>query len=136
MKRRIRILMLTVAFVWGMPGLAQLTGTRFNIPFNFQVGQYQLPAGEYRVSAINDKALLISRLDGSEGMVAVTNTPLENATKNRHAQLVFASYGEKHFLSQAWLNSEFGRELPKSVQEAEYARIAQHKLSLVYSNSR
>lgn len=136
MKRRVCMLTLTVAFVWAMPGLAQLTGTRFNIPFNFQVAQYQLPAGEYRVSAINDKALLISRLDGSEGMVATTNTPLENATKDGHAQLVFASYAEKRFLSKAWLNSEFGRELPKSVQEAECARISQHKLSLVYSNSR
>ncbi|HET7214276.1 MAG TPA: hypothetical protein VFL79_11845, partial [Terriglobia bacterium] len=126
MKRRVCILTLTMAFLWGMPGLAQLTGTRFNIPFNFQVGQYQLPAGEYRISAVSDKALLISRLDGTAGIVAMTSTPLENPTKSGHAQLAFASYGEKHFLSQAWLNREFGRELPKSAQEAEYARIAQH----------
>lgn len=127
---------LALFFVAIVPTWGQLTGTRFTIPFTFQVGKYELPAGEYRVSAVNDKALLISRIDGIEAVVVMTKAPVESPMATGRARLVFTSYEEKSFLSQVWLNREFGREVPKSAEETEYARIAQQKLAVVYSKSR
>jgi hypothetical protein len=128
--------LIALVSVWSAPALAQATGTRFHIPFNFQVGKERFPAGEYRLSVVSEKGLLIQQIEGNQSVVTMTKAPVEKPGKNGPAQLVFNRYGDKRFLSEAWLKNSSGRELPSSAEEREYARSAQHDKEVVFASNR
>src|SRR5215831_16849717 len=72
------------------------------IPFDFTAGNKALPAGQYRVAAISDLAMVNSH--------AVQANAAPTSTK-----LIFRRYGDQYFLYQVWVQGESrGRELPQT----------------------
>jgi hypothetical protein len=77
-----------------------------NIPFEFNVGNKTLPAGEYTVTQVNpssDQAILqIRNQDGSVSAMVQMTTAIGKATES--AKLIFNRYGDRYFFAQAWID--------------------------------
>src|SRR5262245_22220941 len=92
--------------VLSINSLAQSAGTQkvlANIPFSFNVGKVNLPAGKYTITVLNPssdrKALQIRSADGRSSAIVLTNT--EKGKASDDAKLVFDRYGDKYFFAQA-----------------------------------
>jgi hypothetical protein len=89
------------------------------IPFEFSAGERVWPAGEYTVSFLNatssNRVLRLTRKDG-RSLVIQTHDVIGNVRDE--GRLVFRRYGEKYFLSQAWLPADnTGLDIAKSRAE-------------------
>jgi hypothetical protein len=91
------------------------------IPFDFNVGNKKLPAGEYtfsRLSGFSDsKTMLVSNLDSSTSVFQLTFGAQVLTPKNE-STLVFHKYFDRYFLEQIWTGGEQeGTQLPESRSE-------------------
>ena len=98
-------------------GRAQLVAS---IPFQFNVGNQSMPAGEYTVSQINPQSghavLQLRAKDGSRTVLIQMNNVIGKATER--AQLVFNRLGSEYYFSQAWMASDdTGWQAPKTKAE-------------------
>ena len=106
---------------------AQLSNPiRAKIPFDFNVGDHKLPAGEYtfsRLSALSDnKVMSISSADASAHVFQSTVEARVLTPKN-DSTLVFRKYGDQYFLEQIWLDGEQeGTQVPESRNERTIQR--------------
>jgi hypothetical protein len=92
-----------------------------NIPFAFTAGAITLPAGEYRVQklAVGSAVLLIQGTDQSAATLVMSNVTEANRPQTK-SKMIFHCYGNRHFLSQIWVEgNSSGIELPRSAQEKE-----------------
>ena len=112
MKRQAYKLMALLVLVGSvaLAAQAQTSGrTRLiaNVPFQFNVGEKTMPAGEYTVIQVNpssDQAVLQLRSkDGSRTVMIQTSNVTGKASES--ARLVFNRYGSQYFFSQAWTSS-------------------------------
>lgn len=90
---------------------AQVFGSqtmRARIPFAFNVGKTNLPAGEYTITVLNPnsdrKVLQIRSADGRRSALIHTAGVNTNTTDN--AKLVFNRYGSRYFFSRAQMAGE------------------------------
>ena len=77
------------------------------IPFQFNVGNKTLPAGEYSVSQVNPDsggALLIRSKDGNASVMIQVGSVIGKAQVS--AKLTFHRYGNKYFFAQAWIDGD------------------------------
>ena len=102
-----------------------LGGTRIkaNIPFDFNISEKKLPAGEYSVGRAtnqsDDLIVSISDRDGHAKAIRLSNTVVRSRPTGK-ALLVFHRYGDQYFLSQVWpAGATTGREFRKSKSELE-----------------
>jgi len=105
-----------------------------NIPFQFNVGNKTLPAGEYSVRQVNpdsDHAVLQLRSkDGSAGAMIQVDSVIGKAQES--AELTFRRYGNKYFFAQAWIDGDnTGRQAPRSKAE----RAAESELAGLQSKT-
>ena len=96
-----------------------------NIPFEFNVGNKTLPAGEYTVAQINpasDHAVLQLRSrGGSASAMAQMGSVIGKAQES--AKLIFNRYGNQYFFAQAWVDGDnTGLQAPKSRAERHIDR--------------
>src|SRR5882724_4096474 len=89
---------------------AQLSNPiRAKIPFDFNLGDKKLPAGEYtfsRVSGLSDtKTMLVDNVDSSTRVFHST-FGLQVLTPNNASTVVFNKYGDQYFLEQIWSSGE------------------------------
>ena len=128
-------LMISVAFalfVLLTSAFAQTGAIRATIPFDFTVGKQTLTAGDYKVT-INGTVLNLMRLDGPGS--AFVPTYGYGYSKDLSPRLVFHRYGNRAFLSEAWI-ADTGSELFASPTELEYARTTkQDQTTLMASRS-
>ena len=100
---------------------AQSIMLRADVPFNFVVGDKQLPSGEYHVKQLQSGVVQV------QGKVTrLSATVLTFGTQARQlsgvGKLVFNRYGDQYFLSRIWVGSSgMGHELRKSRLEREVA---------------
>jgi len=95
------------------------------IPFEFQIGNKALPAGEYSVKPMSQTSMLVQSEDGQASAIILTNNRVQADSSEKAAQerLVFQQYGSKYFLSQVWLvRGGDGRELNKTGAERQAAK--------------
>ncbi|HZE68867.1 MAG TPA: hypothetical protein VE135_04980 [Pyrinomonadaceae bacterium] len=98
---------------------AQLSNPiRAKIPFDFNVGDKKLPAGEYtfsRLSGLSDnKVMSVSSRDASANVFQSTFAA-SVLTAKKESTLVFHKYGDQYFLEQIWTGGEQeGTQLPES----------------------
>jgi len=105
----------------GVPVTAETSSTNVNIPFNFQVGSTILPAGDYAVAMVTDKAIVLQHKGGEAVAVALTNEVNGKSTETR-PHFVFNRYGKSYSLAEAWLhNTDSGRAMMVSDAEREMA---------------
>ena len=96
---------------------------RVNIPFDFQVADTKLPAGEYYVRRLpqtaSDSVVMVSSVREGHRAVRLTNAVNTLSPKSK-ATLLFHRYGDQYFLFQVWpAGGETGRALPRSRSERE-----------------
>ena len=116
---------------------AQTSGRRqliANIPFQFNVGNTTLPAGEYSVRLVNpnsDHAVLQLRdRVGNAGAIIQVDSVIGKAQES--AKLTFHRYGNKYFFAQAWIDGDnTGMQAPKSKAE----RAAESELAGLQSKT-
>jgi len=80
----------------------------FTAPFTFNVGNSQLPAGEYTVQVINptsDHAVLQFRNVSGQASAMVRTTEIVGWA-NSKGKLNFRHYGDQYFLAQVWMAGE------------------------------
>jgi len=91
---------------------------RFKVPFDFNVGDKKLPAGEYtfsRLSGLTDnKVISVSSAETSAGVFQSTFAAFALTPKDK-STLVFHKYGDQYFLEQIWTGGEqAGLQVPES----------------------
>ena len=72
-----------------------------NIPFAFNVGNTNLPAGKYTITVLNptsDRKIL--KIRSTKGASATVLTTDESGNISDDAKLVFQRYGDRYFFAQ------------------------------------
>ena len=108
---------------------------KFHVPFDFNVGQQTMPAGDYFVTFLgrdsNLPAVLIKSGDGRDARM-LQMTPVEARRARERATLVFNRYGDRHFLAQVWTPSErAGLKARKSPAERRVELVGRAELATV-----
>ena len=100
---------------------AQSIMLKADIPFNFVVGDTQLPSGEYHVKQLRPGVIQVQdKVTRSSAIVMTTGVQTEKTSDV--GKLVFNRYGDNYFLSRIWAPSSIiGRQLLKSRLEREVA---------------
>ena len=91
-----------------------------NIPFEFNVGNKTLPAGEYTVAQVypaSDHAVLQLRSkDGRASAMVQMGSVI--GKEQESAKLIFNRYGNQYFFAQAWVDGDnTGLQAPRSRAE-------------------
>ena len=113
MKRHAYMMIALMVLVGLMAVAAQAqTGSRTqlvaNIPFQFNVGDQAMPAGEYTVSQVNpssDRAVLQLRSKDGKNTMMIQMTNMIGK-RNETARLVFNRYGSDSYFAEAWIPSD------------------------------
>ncbi len=93
-----------------------------NIPFDFTAGESSLRAGIYAVEMISDNAVRVRSIDGKKSVLLLTSATEPGRTQ-KPARIIFNRYGDRYFLSQAWMSAgDVGRELHPSGAERRMAK--------------
>jgi hypothetical protein len=113
MKRHINILLAIIVLAGAFTVSAQAQSASAqkvvaNIPFAFNVGNANLPAGKYTVSVLNPtsdrKILQIRSTNGRASAMIQTNSVIGNTSDD--AKLVFQRYGDRYFFAEAHMAGE------------------------------
>jgi len=128
-------LMIAVAFAMFVliaSSHAQTLSMNVTIPFTFTVGHQILAAGDYCVIE-QHTALKVVPADGHSGVIVLTNATGGRSDEDHTSRLVFHRYGDRYFLSQAWLGGS-AREVFTSAAELEYARTTKQEQAIVLAS--
>lgn len=102
---------------------AQTVDLRANIPFEFRVGQTELPAGEYVIHHQTPGVLIMRDQSGHNAALIPFTVSEFRPPKLQNGELEFNRYGETYFLAKLWApGSQTGVALPKSPRERELTR--------------
>jgi hypothetical protein len=102
---------------------AQLVDLRANIPFEFRVGQTEMPAGEYLIHEQAPGVLILRDVSGRHTIFSPFMVGESRPVALGTGQLEFTRYGDTYFLAKLWApESRTGLSLRKSPREAELAR--------------
>ena len=89
------------------------------VPFDFIVGKYLLPAGDYSVQQASAGMTFIRSADRKTNL-AITTHLSRSLDRQEQTHLVFNRYGNEYFLSQVWIQgSESGTQVRPNKRENE-----------------
>ena len=105
------------------PAYAQ---SKADIPFDFQISNEKIPAGQYTVARSSQNSgttmLLLRNADG-RGIEMFVPISVQARESQDQGKLVFHKYGDQYFLYQVWeAGTDAGHELPKSRRERAVER--------------
>jgi hypothetical protein len=84
---------------------------------------------------VNGSALQLLRTDTSAVSSVLTNFTGGGPNENQTPRLVFRCYGNRRFLSEAWIGeSDTGRELSTSSAERELAQNASPETNVILAS--
>jgi hypothetical protein len=127
MKRNlITILSLVVmSLMFNATGAYAQSYAKADVPFAFNVGTAQLPAGTYEVKVLRPGGSQIMIQNGETSAAAASNARREGP-RNTEAKLVFHRVGNQYFLAEVWRGSEeAGLIVPTSKHEKELMKELQ-----------
>ena len=108
---------------------AQTVGLRVAIPFDFNVEEKVLPAGQYLILAPQGGTL---RILGPNGSAALAMTNPAPGHRLGPGTVAFNCYGKRCFLSQFWTaRTEGGQELFKCSLEKELSGEKKEQLAVI-----
>jgi hypothetical protein len=124
MKRQLCALALSAALACAAL-YAQGATLEADVPFNFAVGDKEMPAAKYRVS-YSSGVVTVRDVDGKRAAMALTKPAVSDRTFRQRKQgdsvLLFQRYGDEYFLSGvAGPSAPEGRMLPVGVRQKELA---------------
>jgi hypothetical protein len=126
MKRNLfTILSLVVmAVMFNATGAYAQSFARADVPFAFNVGAAQLPAGTYEVKVLSESPYEI-RIQNSQTRASALSIARSQGAPNGESKLVFHRIGTQYFLSEIWRDSAGGMVVPTSKQEEELKKELQ-----------
>jgi hypothetical protein len=93
-----------------------------NVPFAFNVGAKQLPAGTYKIAVVGAASNIIMIRNVETGESALSSAKYE-APQSTESKLVFHRIGDQYFFSAVWRESgTAGRSVPTSKRERELTK--------------
>jgi hypothetical protein len=112
-----------------------------NIPFNFTIGDKNMPAGRYDVSQVTSggEAIRVRDTQGTRSAIRLSNLMVKTNPTER-AKLVFRRYGKSYFLAEVWsagyangrrLLKSDGEEAAKSELAADQKKYERVEIALV-----
>lgn len=118
---RIKLLAAGFFFLGGVISThAQETGVQVRVPFEFQIANMTLPAGEYVVSSDHEQVWI--RVYRGNAVAVVQSNKVTN-DGGQKGKVIFNCYEKLCFLSQVWLpGAEGSREILTSKSEKEAAK--------------
>jgi len=78
---------------------AQTYGVQAKIPFDFTVGNMQLPAGNYTITASSSNVVVV-RNQQLPRIVTLAMVMPDDTQTTKQEHLIFHKYGDQYFLSQ------------------------------------
>ena len=139
MKRKaLRVLMILSLVATMVPDSVNAQSLNFSldVPYAFIVGDKELPAGRYTIhrSPLGLEDVLVIESANrkiSQDFRMKIFLSKESATENK--KLIFAKYGDQHFLSQIWAISPLGKstryQINKGKRELELEKTAKQDQS-------
>ena len=101
---------------------AQTAIMRANIPFDFQFGKTQMPAGEYKVQYASGSHVLWLYETHTNKAAAALTTPASRSETSDNGVLRFNHYGDEYFFAGVWASqAREGSTVPRSAREKELA---------------
>jgi hypothetical protein len=127
MKRNlITILSLVVmSLMFNATGAYAQSFAKADVPFAFNVGNAQLPAGTYEVKVLSQSPyeIMIQNYQSNASAVAVAR---HEGTRDADCKLVFHRIANQYFLTEVWKGWETGRMIvPTSRHEQELTKELQ-----------
>ncbi len=107
---------LALAFAASAQAQTALNYKTFAVPFSFKVGNKELPAGEYKITADN-QIIRVQKTDGKANAVTLSQRTRGVNHNLNDAKITFRRYGAQYYLSQVWLPDNLGRELKRPRRE-------------------
>ena len=92
-----------------------------NIPFQFHAGNTKLPAGQYRIHALDDADLTVMEISSADGSISAL-FQVQAAEANSvpaKSELIFNKYGNRYFLAKLF---EEGSASGSQVAESRYEK--------------
>jgi hypothetical protein len=98
------LLVCSVLLLLATPGIAQKEATAHaTIPFQFWIGDNQLPAGDYQIEHEVSPTLVMFRIKGGKTANEAYMLPIdENPVKESDFKLVFKTENGEHYLYEVW----------------------------------
>jgi hypothetical protein len=125
MDRNTIVRLLCLVLLVGLSLSAQPYLLKTTIPFQFEVSNLVLPAGEYNLERMRDPsqvAILLQDHVAAKAIISTYPVSLTDPAKKVESQLVFRRYGSgteaRYFLSEVWADAQ-GARLYKSRNERE-----------------
>ncbi len=123
-RKALRVLMILSVVATMVPDSVNAQSLNFSldVPYAFIVGDKELPAGRYTIhrSPLGlEDVLVIESADRkiSQDFRMKIFLSKDSATENK--KLIFAKYGDQHFLSQIWAISPLGKSTRYQINKAE-----------------
>jgi hypothetical protein len=125
MKRNlIAILSLAVmSLMFTVTGAYAQSYVKANVPFAFNVGAAQLPAGTYEIRALGQSPNVIM-IRNPETSASALSIARSEGPRNAESKLVFDRIGSQYFLTEVWKDSG-GMIVPTSKHEEELKKELQ-----------
>ena len=111
------VMMFSVASAYGQEVKHYQT---FVVPFDFNVGNKVLPAGEYKITG-ETQIVRIQSKDGKQNATVLPARTVGGARIATNTKLTFKRYNDQYYLSQVWLADGVGRELKK--RQPQYEQV-------------
>jgi hypothetical protein len=127
MKRNlVAILSLAVmSLMFTVTGAYAQSYVKANVPFTFNVGAAQLPAGTYEIMALSQSRNVIIIRD-PETRASALSIARSEGTRNTESKLVFDRIGSHYFLTEVWKGlGSSGMIVPTSKHEEELKKELQ-----------
>ena len=127
MKRNlITILSLVVmSMMFDATGAYAQSFAKADVPFAFNVGAAQLPAGTYEIKTLSQDGNQIM-IQNSKTNASAVSIARRDGSRNTESKLVFDRIGNQYFLSEVWRDSSRGGMIvPTSKHEQELKKELQ-----------
>ncbi len=126
MKRNlITILSLVVmSLMFNATGAYAQSFAKADVPFAFNVGNAQLPAGTYEVKVLGSSPYEIMIRNRATSASAVA-TARSDSSRTGESKLIFHRIGTQYFLSEVWKDADAGMIVPTSRHEDELTKELQ-----------
>ena len=126
MKRnRITILSLMVmSMMFIATGAYAQSFAKADVPFAFNVGAAQLPAGTYEIKTLSQDGNQIA-IQNSKTHASAVSLARRDGSRNTESKLVFDRIGNQYFLSEVWKDAGVGMIVPTSKHEQELKKELQ-----------
>jgi hypothetical protein len=128
MKTRIFLsAIVSTALLWLTVALqAQTTAPRpllkVDVPFEFEAGGMNMPAGQYQVLHVMNPNWILLRSNHGRANAVVGVQVSETTIDGSSSKLVFNRYGDRYFLSQVWTGQDY--ELHKCLKSSVERNLA------------